>query len=283
MKSATSWLYMQLRGHPRIAAVPLKEVHYFAHHHTGFCMLDFPDRLNRLRAAVEEMPADRPDATRALLDWFGAYLADPLDDAWFAGLYRDPDGPTWCAEFSNLNALLPPSGWQHVRRAARRVRVIYTMRHPLQRLWSHTRFHLAFTGQAVELGCWDEAEFSHFLARPEIASHAQYARVLRTLDDHFDPAHYRVLLYDDIETQPPSVLAAIEALLEIEPGRYDPAELAMRHNEGPPHPLPAAFIDAARPLVEAELEALDKQGFDAPAAWRRLEAPSPANRFAGCR
>jgi len=274
MKSATSWLYMQLRRHPRIAAVPLKEVHYFAHHHTGYGLLDFPDRLNRLRAAVEEMRADRPDATRAMLDWFRAYLADPLDDAWFGGLYRDPRGPGWCAEFSNLNALLPPSGWEHVRRAARRVRVIYTLRHPLLRLWSHTRFHLAFTGHQAELAHWDEAAFSHFLARPEIASHAQYALVLRTLDDNFDPAHYRVLLYDDIETQPLSVLAAIEALLEIEPGRYDTAKLAMRHNEGPPHPLPAAFIAAARPMVEAELEALDKQRFGAPAAWRMM---SPAS------
>ncbi len=98
--------------------------------------------------------------------------------------------------------------------------------------------------------------------------------MLRTLDDNFDPAHYRVLLYDDIETQPLSVLAAIEALLEIEPGRYDTAKLAMRHNEGPPHPLPAAFIAAARPIVEAELEALDKQRFGAPAAWRMM---SPAS------
>ncbi len=70
MKSATSLLYMQLRGHPRIAAVPLKEVHYFAHHHTSFDLLGFPDRLNRLRAAVDGMrgPAGR-GARHAALVW----------------------------------------------------------------------------------------------------------------------------------------------------------------------------------------------------------------------
>ena len=181
MKAGTSWLYMLLREHPQIDAVPVKEVHYFAQHHTNYRFLSFQERLNRLGEAALWLGVGQPDDARAKLRWFCAFLADPVDDAWLAALYRDPRGPTWCAEFSNLNVLLPPAGWQHVHRTAERVRVLYTLRNPLERLWSHTRFHLAFTHRLNCLTEWGESDFRHFLALPEIADHAHYAHVLGLL------------------------------------------------------------------------------------------------------
>ncbi len=270
MKAGTSWLYMLLRDHPQIDAVPLKEIHYFAQRHTEHRLLDRPNRLDRLREMTAGPPATWPGEPDALLAWFRAYLADPVDDAWLAGLFHDPHGPAWCAEFSNLNALLPPAGWQHVRRAARRVRVLYTLRHPLARLWSHTRFHLAFTGGFVRLADWGEAEFKVFLALPEIADYARYARVLAALEQNLDADQYHLIIHDEIESAPRGVLAGIEAFLGIPAGTYDPANLVERHNSGPRHAMPRAFAAAARPMIERELAALDARSFTVPAAWRNV-------------
>jgi hypothetical protein len=102
MKAGTSWLYLQLRDHPQIATTPLKEIHYFAQHHTDYKLIGFFDRLKRIKEETSLLQADHPDEARASLDWFRAYLADPTDDAWFAGLYDGPLGTKWCAEFCNL-------------------------------------------------------------------------------------------------------------------------------------------------------------------------------------
>ncbi len=267
MKAGTSWLYMLLRDHPQIDAVPLKEIHYFAQHHTGYRLLDFAERKRKVRDMGAWLPAHESDKARTVLDWFRAYLADPVDDAWLASLYRDPQGPSWCAEFSNLNSLLPQAGWQHVRRTARRVRVLYTLRNPMARLWSHTRFHLAFIGGFAQLAHMKRADFEVFLALPEISDHARYARVLRALRQNLNREEYHIVIYEQIERAPRDVLAGIEAFLEIPPGIYDIGHLGERHNPGPSHAMPPAFVAAARPMVEAELTSLEARGFPVPAAW----------------
>jgi hypothetical protein len=267
MKAGTSWLYMQLRDHPQIDSLPLKEIHYFAQRHTDYKIIGFRDRLQRIKEGIVALQADHPAEARASLGWFGAYLAEPTDDAWFASLYDDPLGTKWCAEFSNLNVLLPPAGWQHARNVARRIRIIYTLRNPLERLWSHTRFHLAFTGAFAQLAEWQEADFRGFLALPEIASHGRYAYVLDTLDQNFDRGDYHILMFEDIETIPDSVLAGIEAFLGISPGVYNQTSLVEHHNMGPQYAMPQAFAAAAKPMVEIELAALDARGFPIPLAW----------------
>ncbi len=268
MKAGTSWLYMQLRDHPQIEALPLKEIHYFAQYHTDYKIIGFRDRLQRLKEGIAALQADRPAKARAALDWFGAYLAEPTDDAWFANLYDNPVGAKWCAEFSNLNALLTEAGWQHVRSVASRTRIIYTLRNPLDRLWSHTRFHLAFTGAFAQLAKWQEADFRKFLALPEIAGHGRYAHVLDMLDQNFDQEDYHILMFEDLEMIPDSALAGIETFLGIAPGVYNPSSLVKRHNMGPEYAMPQAFAAAAKPLVEIELAALDARDFPVPLAWR---------------
>jgi hypothetical protein len=267
IKSGTSWLYMLLRNHPQIDTVPVKEIHYFAHFHTEYQLLCFPNRLKQLQDTAAWLSADRPEEARAILSWFTSYLADPVNDAWLAGLYRDPHGANWCSEFSNLNALLPQAGWQHVRNSAGRIRVIYTMRNPLSRLWSHVRFHMALTGLLAQCDDWTESNFTTFLAVPEISRLARYTHVLRLLEQSMDPKEYRLLIYEDIETAPDRVLADIEALLEICPGAYDPPSLTKRHNPGSQHTMPPAFVAASTSMVESELESLEAHGFAIPAAW----------------
>jgi len=267
MKSATSWLYMMLRDHPQIEATPVKEVHYFGYHNTGYRMLDFADRLNTFKQEVIHLRADQPMMVRASLEWFNRFVADPVDDAWFAGLYSDPMGPAWCAEFSNLNALLPQAGWDHVRRTAHRTRIIYILRNPLERLWSHTRFHLTYTGARHKLDEWGEQDFKTFLAQPEIRDHCHYARTLAALEQNFPSDDYHVILHDDIETAPHRVLAGLEAFLGIAPRAYQTADLMRRHNPSASHPMPPTFIAAAHRLVEAELAALELHDFDIPPQW----------------
>ena len=269
MKAGTSWLYMQLRGHPAIDATPVKEVHYFAHCHTPHKMLDFPMRVRQFQAATKWFPAHEPDKTRGLLDWYGRYLADPVDDRWFAGLFEDPQGPRWSAEFSNLGSLLGQEGWTHVHEIARQVRVLFTIREPLDRLWSHAKFHLQVSGMDDCIGSWAESDYRRFLESPEISDHRRYARTLKTLSENLSREEYRYFFFDGIAQQPLRLLREIEDFLGIDPGTYDLPALGERHNAGVRRAMPQEFVLAAEPLADAELELLDKNGIAIPEAWRK--------------
>jgi hypothetical protein len=111
-------------------------------------------------------------------------------------------------------------------------------------------------------------DFRRFLDLPEINRHGRYAYVLATLAQNFDQGDYHVVIFEDIETSLGSLLARIEAFLGISPGIYNPLSLAEHHNVGAVKPMPKAFADAAKPMVDMELGALDARGFSIPLAWR---------------
>jgi Sulfotransferase family len=268
MKAGTSWLYMQLRGHPAVDATPAKEIHYFAHCHTPYKMLDFPVRLRHFRAASQWFSEDQPDTTRRLLDWYRRYLTDPVDDRWLSRLFEDPQGSRWCSEFSNLSSLLGREGWDHVHRFGKQVRVLFAMREPLDRLWSHTKFHLQFTGMRNHMASWTQSDYRRFLELPEMASQRHYARILETLAENLAPEEYRYFWFDRIAREPLELLREIEGFLGIAQASYDLPTLAQHHNRGIDHAMPQEFVLAARPLVEAELELLDQRGIDIPGAWK---------------
>jgi hypothetical protein len=120
MKAGTSWLYEALRLNPDINAVPIKEVHYLWHRFGTFQLLSREQRI-----ATTELHVGRllrqcdPEKTNEVLSWFGRYMADPVDDLWFSSLFGSRERSRYCAEFSNMNALLGPGVRYRTGRIAR--------------------------------------------------------------------------------------------------------------------------------------------------------------------
>lgn len=155
MKASTTWNYDVLHRHPDIHFSREKEVHYFYSHYLRPGLLS--DR-NRMRIAKRHLGFD-PEASHITplgdrVRWTGDWLRTPVDDTWFNGLFNGRGTARWIADFSNLNALLAPEHWAEIHAKTATLRVLYTLRHPLQRLWSHVRFHLQMSSNARLLDDW---------------------------------------------------------------------------------------------------------------------------------
>ncbi len=241
-------------------------------------------RKQRITAALAELPHRLPQIlpgeVSTLLTWFDRYLSDPLDDVWLSDLFASDGRKRYCVEFSNMNAVLEPEGWSHIRAVARNVRVLYTLRNPLERLWSHARFHANITGQFDELGLWDREQHAQFLKQTGILAHSSYSRVIRFLRENFSDGEYLVCFVDDMKNRPLALLRQIESFLGISEYEYSEGELSYPHNVSRPMLIPGAFLEAAQGLINNELEALSQLGVKTPHDWRGSIAGVVASRLA---
>ncbi|WP_419760211.1 sulfotransferase domain-containing protein [Acidisoma sp.] len=265
MKAGTSWLYELLKEHPDIDTVPIKEIHFFWDKHGDFGLLSDVQRIETARYHINRLLPQTPlRSVPALLDWFKLYLAGPVDDVWLANLFTHRGERAYCAEFSNMYALLPPQGWAHVKHLTREVRVTYGLRSPMQRMWSHARFHASIIGQYDTMADWSVETYAHFLSESGCFRHGAYSMTIEAILAAAGRENCLVWQFSDIERDPAALMRTFEDFLAIRHVAYAPETFAVRHNVTQWRTPPHAFIEAAAPAVRAELEALDRLGFTVP-------------------
>ncbi|WP_299728135.1 sulfotransferase [uncultured Tateyamaria sp.] len=271
MKAGTTWLYAVLGRHPELHFAMEKEIHYFYHR---FVKSDQLSEKRRLKEAHERyMPRFDPetshvDVVRQNLRWIAAYLDRPVDDLWYRNLFQLRDHETYACDFSNLNAHLPAEAWPRISESCQQLRVLYTLRDPVKRLWSHTKFHLEVTGAADKLDTWGARDFEAFLRQPHIWDNAEYGAVLRRVRAGLQPSQFKAIFYEDLHADQRGTLAEIEGFLGVAPFAYPQALLERRFTESVKRPMPDFFPrliakDVAR--ITAEVEA---EGYRIPDSWR---------------
>jgi hypothetical protein len=268
MKAGTSWVFELLKDHPEIDTVPIKEVHYFWDRYGTFRLLTREQRIVTTLVHLNHLlPNCSPVKTPALLSWFERYLSDRVDDVWFGNLFSGRTETRICAEFSNMNAVLPNEGWDHIRSIAHTVRILYTIRNPVERMWSHTRFHAQIIGKSDELQSWDSTQFRGFIEESGVSAHSAYSTIIRSLRANFSADEHLVLFFDDIKKQPIQFLRRVETFLGIHNRDYAAHELTSVHNQTPPMTMPASFLDAVESQVASELDKIRELNPNVPVDW----------------
>lgn len=270
MKAGTTWLFSVLEQHPDLHFTPEKELHYFYHRYVDSRQLS--DR-NRLRLAqeryLERFDPERanPDRVRLNLHWVAAYLSRPVDDLWYRCLFTRPRGETWACDFSNLYAHLPAEAWPRIRADCDRLRVIYTLRDPVKRLWSHVKFHLQVTGQLDQLGQWSPAQLNRFLRQDFIWSNAEYGAALRRMRAGLPEDCLMPLFYEEMRAEPRACLRRIEEFLGLAPMDYPEALIARQVNASVALPMPGFFRDLVAEDVTRIAAELRAEGLTLPDSW----------------
>ena len=270
MKAGTTWLYAVLARHPELHFAMEKEIHYFHHRYVNGSQLSEAYRLkeakNRHLLRFDPEKANI-DAVRENLHWISNYLSRPVDDHWYRNLFPLRDHQKYACDFSNLNALLPREAWPQIAEKAQGLRVLYTVRDPLARLWSHTKFHLQVSGQIGKLNDWGPGDFNTFVRSPHIWANAEYGHVLRNLREGLPREMRKVMFYEDVHADQRDALRGIEEFLDIAPFDYPQTLLDKRITEGVKHPMPPFFVELFEKDVMRICDEVRAEGFTLPTAW----------------
>ena len=257
MKSGTSWLFNQLGRHPLIETTPVKEIHYFAHQHTSAKYLTDEARLSRLKTYSENVEICRSFSDiQHDLAFFTQYMNPKIDDTWFKRLFQSGRS-VYKAEFSNINAVLPDEGYKNIRSVASTVRVIYVLRDPIARLWSHAKFHAAVGGMLDRFEEFNKDELKTYLLDPVLFSHSRYADNIRHMRQHFSEREFRVFFFEQLITDEGRKIQEIYDFLGIHSHPVDNDLLSEVFNAGPELGMSSDFQIVASELLAPEYEAIE--------------------------
>ncbi len=270
MKAGTTWLFAVLERHPELFFSPEKELHYFYAKYVNAEVLSDQRRLDQAKQRyIERIEPARTNIERVRynLHWLGNYLNRPVDDFWYRNMFIASGRATYNCDFSNFYALLPAEAWPQIAASCDRLRVIYTLRHPVKRLWSHVKFHLQITGKTDLLDNWSPRDFEKFARQRFIWENAEYGEALRRMTAGLRPDSLKVLFFEDMHARKQETLAEIETFLGIAPYTYPPAMLNKPVNPSIPRPMPDFFPDLFAEDVARITREVVAEGLQIPADW----------------
>lgn len=270
MKAGTTWLYSVLSRHPALHFAMEKEIHYFYHRFVNPTQLSEAYRLREARNRyLMRFDPDNAniDAVQANLRWVSAYLSRPVDDYWYRNLFQMRDHQTYACDFSNLHAQLPQDAWPQIASKCARLKVLFTMRDPVKRLWSHTKFHLQLTGHLDLLNSWGPEQFNEFVRRPHIWVNAEYGNILRNLRLGLREDMLQVIFYEELHRDQRGTLRGIEEFLELPHFDYPQAVLDRRLTESVKHEMPDFFPDLIADDVARICKEIEAEGYAIPNSW----------------
>lgn len=270
MKAGTTWLHWALRMNPRLHFSLEKEIHYFHLKYVSDRVLTDGHRQQQVRNYYSvDLQNDKltMDEMRAFVHALGVYLRSPMDDTWYSDLIRPPEGKDWSCDFSNLYSELPESAWADIAASCSKLRVLYMLRDPLHRLWSHLKFDLQYNGQLADLAHWSPAQCEDYLRQPHIWHNAEYGLVARRLTGALATDQVKFMFLPEVHTNALGFLREVEHFVGIPPAPYPPWILRDKVNKSDPLPMPDFFADLFRADVDRITRELSDCGITPPDDW----------------
>ena len=245
-KAGTSWLYRMLRQHPDIWLPPIKELHYFNRAHrksgknaeTGPTALDL-GRMDRVARTIRWTTSSslKTQEKRELISCLELIGAATLSDEWYGTIFGTAPMSALCGEITPEYALLPERGVKHMLRLQPKLKLIFLLRDPIERGWSHLRME-AERGRSHEAVQWT--------SRPGFLSYADYMSTIERYRAHVPAPDFLTLFFDDIVERPRFLLEQACAFLGLDCNEVEFQHMDEPVHLGPPQPMEPDYYAAAR-------------------------------------
>lgn len=173
------------------------------------------------------------------VDWYKKYLRGPVDDAWYESLFDGVPAGNWGVDFSTTNYLVNDAGFARMAGFTEDSRAIILLRDPIERLWSHVKFHAEITGDLDKLPEWSIEELHNFIAHFKLHESSFYSGAIKSLFAHFPPERRLVINFEDLKTRPEGLFEDVLAFLDLPPMAL-PKRASEEHR-----------INASKPLANA--------------------------------
>ncbi len=278
-KAGTSWLHSMLSLHDELWLPHLKELHYFDRKfpikESGLRSTIRPDRAaltkhvsKRFRHLNSAKLIERLSIRRwADLLWESRYLLGNWTDEWYASLFEPAHGRV-AGEITPAYSCLSEPAIAHIHSLMPDARLIFLMRDPIERAWSHARMDLVrSTGR--EMNLVTEANFIEHIDSPGSRLRGNYIGTVSRWSRYYPSTQLFVGYYDEITACPADLLLRIFRFLGVTAADHNIPRSALRRriNEGVQAPIPRAIHrHLARTYVD-DLRSLAQQYPGYPQAW----------------
>ena len=222
-KTGTTWIYENLRKHPQVAMPPDKEIRYFWER-AFVDNLTIRQRLNsdhwhvrgrrhylknRLKSHLADLARFKIDS--AQLNWDLRYLLWKQTDEWYSRLFSLE---AVSGDISAKYCELPEDEIVHIRSAFPHLKILITLRNPVEREWSRAKMNLCKKQNRQIADVADEEFIAQFNDPPQFQSN-DYKRLIQIWQDQFSTEQTLVLFYDELLENPLGYYCKICDFLQI--------------------------------------------------------------------
>jgi len=260
-KAGTTWLHQNLRRDERIWLPPVKELQYFNDLHIPGHKRWTQGHRNghagrRLTAYVRR--EDDPDLHYVRLL---AHMTDPaISDDWYRRVFGWAPAGTLTADMTPEYSLLPDEGIAHLLRISPDAKIIFLMRDPIDRCWSHMRMLMKHGSQDADLAGISRLE--------DVYARADYPAILERWRRRVPDERMFVDVLDRIAADPADVLERLLAFLglDFDPGKF--RDLKKMVHRGDPLEIPGDIYDDMRDRLSPVYDAMAGEFPELTATWR---------------
>ncbi len=224
-KAGTSWLHAQLQAHPECHFRSIKELHYFDALDSKKLAREL-DRHRQEHARVQEWAGDAPNIRQIRRlkdrsDWLEVLSLGREDqDAYLHYLHSGAGDAKVVGDVTPAYALLSQGRLKTLAQMTPDIRVLYMLRDPIERLWSHVRMIAARRDENGELTA---RRAGNILTRvfqgdeSQIERRGDYARALRKLQATIPEGNLMIGVFEEMVANGLGRLASFLGIAPFEP------------------------------------------------------------------
>lgn len=257
-KAGTSWLAQMLGQHPQVWIPPFKEVQYFNHlfipEHRRWIAWHYRQKPQEIRDRHARRGIPMPPELDAYLN--GVARGKMFHNQWYKRIFAPAPATAMPMDFTPEYSTLPAEGVDYVANFLPKAKIIYLIRHPVDRAISQLRMNL----QRERRQPRTLADWMAELDNPVLYDRGDYASYLPRWQARYPGM--LVLPFGRIAREPQAVMDAVEAHLGINPWPYaNMAERVFANRD--PLQLPPQAIAALETRLAPQLDFLkDHLGAD---------------------
>lgn len=257
-KAGTTWLYDQLRRIPHCSMPYEKEMHYFDRNprYPSPNTLAIPSPWNRMQDAswrgrvFQHLRSLWRKGDRAQLIWYLRYYFGQYGDRWYLNLLSSATGIR--GDITPSYSILNEHDVERMAKLLPGVKLIFLLRDPIERSWSHFRFNIKRGTREADFGL---AQVEQHLRGPGVQLRGDHLRTLAVYERYFAREDILIGFYDAIVEQPLQLMQGILTHIGGDASWTSHLkDLDHRSNPSPPRAMDpdihAAFLAAYRPQLE---------------------------------
>ena len=215
-KSGTTWLHHNLAQHPQVWLPPTKAIHYFDWPSTSLFERLF-GRTGRMRESRAHLwrtlrRASQGHAEAGELGWAVRFTLGARSDAWYEQLFSRPPGVI-AGETTPNYCVLPEPAIARIRALMPNAKILYLIRHPVERAWSSAVMHFNDKGRGG-IAKQSDVAIEDWLTRAKIVAKCDYAPIIRRWRAVFGK-NLLVCFYDELRSDPEGLMRRVQAFLGL--------------------------------------------------------------------